>query len=573
MKLLSSIREIISIMTRGIGSRMLVLSSIPMILMGTVCVVVYLQIQKLNIKMENILKNTVPSLTSSMELNKELSSVESRFWQALYEKDKTTKEDLIYELEQEVEKFESALELYSGYEIGEKAALLRQDVKSKWVVIKPDIQLLKEKLLETKDDVTLQIYNEKVKPNFGLLKEKLSAIELNNADVIELNREDAAKSALMAIVIGSVVSLVLSLIISVLVSLRTVRHLMGIANSVGDAGSQVSSASQSMSTSSEKLSAGAQQQASAIEETSASLTEISGMAESNIRGAEDAETEAREVYRISEEAQKSMAQLNQAMISILQSNKRIEKLVGVIQEIGEKTQIIDDIVFKTQLLSFNASVEAERAGEHGRGFSVVAQEVGNLAQLSGRAALDISSIVKNSIKEAETIAVENKTRVNEGGELAERTSDKMTSSLHKLTSVLQNVEKIVSASKEQGQGINQISESVNSINDLTQQTANSAGVTASASTQLANQSTSLMQLVLELKKIVRGRVDEFKDGVSVEKSVSNQPTHDENIYSLKKSNKFDNKKKPIIKQSATATLKIDEPSVVTTNKSDEWEKL
>ena len=74
---------------------------------------------------------------------------------------------------------------------------------------------------------------------------------------------------------------------------------------------------------------------------------------------------------------------------------------SIIQEIEDKTKAIDEIVFQTKLLSFNASVEAERAGEHGRGFSVVAQEVGNLAQLSGKSAAEINEILKRKYKSGE----------------------------------------------------------------------------------------------------------------------------------------------------------------------------
>ncbi|NCQ16281.1 chemotaxis protein, partial [Candidatus Falkowbacteria bacterium] len=74
-----------------------------------------------------------------------------------------------------------------------------------------------------------------------------------------------------------------------------------------------------------------------------------------------------------------------SMDRISESNQDIASLVFAIEEIAEKTKIIDDIVFQTKILSFNASVEAERAGEFGRGFSVVAQEVSNLAKMSGRA--------------------------------------------------------------------------------------------------------------------------------------------------------------------------------------------
>lgn len=83
--------------------------------------------------------------------------------------------------------------------------------------------------------------------------------------------------------------------------------------------------------------------------------------------------------------------------------KEIKEILEVIPLIKKKANIIDEIVFKTQLLSFNASIEAERAGENGRGFSVVAQEIGNLAQTSGSAAADISELIKSSLKKSQQL--------------------------------------------------------------------------------------------------------------------------------------------------------------------------
>lgn len=295
------------------------------------------------------------------------------------------------------------------------------------------------------------------------------------------------------------------IIVTLLIVFKMSKSLQKIADTAGAAAQQVASASNELAQSSEKLSSGAQEQASSVEETSASLTEIAGMASSNISIAEQTQKSVNEVLQISQVSQKSMEQLSAAMNTIMQSNIRIEKLVNIIQEIGEKTQIIDDIVFKTQLLSFNASVEAERAGEHGRGFSVVAQEVGNLAQLSGKAALEISAIVKSSIKEAESAASENKVNVVTGEKLATETKEKIGSALSALTHSLNNISKIVDASKEQGSGINQISISVDSISHLTQETASVSEESASAGTELASQAASLMAVVKELNEFVNGK--------------------------------------------------------------------
>lgn len=388
--------------------------------------------------------------------------------------------------------------------------------------------------------------------------------------------EKASKTASqsnMVLIAISTFALFFGLGLGFFITHRLTQSLTKITESVSNASIQVSSASDELSHSSERLSSGSQQQASSLEETSASLTEISGMAESNVKGAEQADRAAKEVYEISEKTRESMAELAEAMGEILASNSRIEKLVKLIEEIGEKTEVIDDIVFKTQLLSFNASVEAERAGEHGRGFAVVAQEVGNLAQLSGKAALEISSIVKGSIKEAESVAAENKSRVIAGGELASDTKDQMEQVLNKLNGILESISKIVDASKEQGQGINQISTSVESISHLTQETASTAEETASASSELSVQSNSLMTLVSELKEVIRGEKiekDEVRTSVSTHQEHSQDAqSHSAKVFQLKKKEKnsyFKSTSKKVANGSEVADSNA-------SNDGDAWEKL
>jgi methyl-accepting chemotaxis protein len=389
---------------------------------------------------------------------------------------------------------------------------LATPVDKKWTDLKPLIL----RIAETSKTVTSensQLFLSEIKDFIPRTQEFFEAMDhLMDFQAKESKRwsheaEASATRSLYISILLMAFATIFGLVIGYILTTKLSQQLARITEHVGNASTQVSAASAQLNTAADQLSSVSQQQASSLEETSAALTEITGMAESNIKGAETADKTAKEVYEISETTRKSMDELTTAMTSILESNTRIEKLVKVIEEIGEKTEVIDDIVFKTQLLSFNASVEAERAGEHGRGFAVVAQEVGNLAQLSGKAALEISSIVKTSIKEAESVASENKSRVESGGELARNTKDKMEIVLQKLTGILDGVSKIVDASKEQGQGIGQISTSVESISHMTQETAGTAEESASASAELSGQALSLGDLVKELRTIVSGRSD------------------------------------------------------------------
>jgi methyl-accepting chemotaxis protein len=289
-------------------------------------------------------------------------------------------------------------------------------------------------------------------------------------------------------------------------------------------GSQVKVASESLSSASQQLASSSQEQAASVEEVSASLEEISGMVTSSLKGAKDSVDHSKHVTELVIEGAEAMAALQTAVNQIAESNQRVEQLAKLIEEIGAKSELIDEIVFQTRLLSFNASVEAERAGEHGRGFAVVAQEVGNLAQMSGKSAAEIGQIVKSSIKEAQAVSQENRLKVEQGVSICKTTANKLEVIRKASEDILNGSQQILRASEEQSAGVQQINQSIQLISQTTQGNASAAEECADNSRALSDQSVNLENVVTELGRFVSGRSDskpnnviEFKKRESEEK--------------------------------------------------------
>lgn len=257
---------------------------------------------------------------------------------------------------------------------------------------------------------------------------------------------------LTIILITSTVSLILAFLLGNSIA----GPILSMIAELKTASGQVAAVAKEVAQASENIAQASNEQASSLEEASASLEELSGMIKNNVQNVEKSHIMTNQVSTITGQASQSLEQLISSMNLINTSNQEIQKLVGLMEDVKDKTSVIDEIVFQTKLLSFNASVEAERANEHGRGFAVVAQEVGTLANMSGTAAKEISDIVKNSIDKAKVITVENEKRVTQGAELVNLMAKILEEIKGHSEKVSQSATHVLQASQDQASGITQI---------------------------------------------------------------------------------------------------------------------
>lgn len=231
------------------------------------------------------------------------------------------------------------------------------------------------------------------------------------------------------------------------------------------AATSLSSASHQVAISSQTLSDGTNEQATSIQETATSLEQI------NISIAQNADN-SRQMERMAVQGAKDASD----------SGKSVSESVQAMKTITEKITVIEDIAYQTNILALNASIEAARAGDHGRGFGVVAAEVRKLAERSHNAAKEIGSLASSSLKVAE----------RSGALLKE-----LVPSIKKTTDLVQEV---AAASTEQASGVAQINRAMSQVDMVTQRNAAAAEELASTADQLTTQAVALQRLTSSLEE-------------------------------------------------------------------------
>ncbi len=279
-------------------------------------------------------------------------------------------------------------------------------------------------------------------------------------------------------------------------------NLSGMIRQLTDNARELVSAATEISASSEQMSKGAKGQAdqvaqvsTAIEEMSATIIEASknaGEATDVAKGASGTAASGGQIVSDTIQGMQKIAAV------VRQSAESIAKLAKSADQIGEITSVIDEIADQTNLLALNAAIEAARAGEQGRGFAVVADEVRKLAERTGTATKEITAMIKGIQSETEEAVNSMESGIQEvdrGRDLA----DKAGSSLHEIVTMSQRVmdmiAQIATASEEQSSTVEQISKNVEHIASVTRETSSGAEQSAAAAEELNRQAEGLQTMV------------------------------------------------------------------------------
>jgi twitching motility protein PilJ len=179
--------------------------------------------------------------------------------------------------------------------------------------------------------------------------------------------------------------------------------------------------------------------------------------------------------------------MNDIREQIQETSKRIKRLGENSQEIGEIVQLISDITEQTNVLALNAAIQASQAGEAGRGFTVVAEEVQRLAERSAEATKHISAIVK-SIQRDTQDAVDAMERSTQGVVQGTRTADEADQALHDIERVSKElaalIDSITQATQQQAVAATKVVGTMRGILGITQMTTDGTKQTAAATAQL-----------------------------------------------------------------------------------------
>lgn len=312
----------------------------------------------------------------------------------------------------------------------------------------------------------------------------------------------AAASSLSTASTTLIVGLSVAVVIGTLLAFFITRSITGpiqrIIAGLTEGADQVNDAAGQVSTASQELSQGASEQASSLEETSSALEEMAAMTRTNAANAKQANELAVQARKAADEGDQTMGRLNHAMTAINESSDKISKIIKVIEEIA----------FQTNLLALNAAVEAARAGEHGKGFAVVADEVRNLAQRAAQAAKETTTLIEGAVNNA-----------REGTQVAGEVGKALAAIVQDASKVSTLIDGITKASEEQAQGVEQVNTAVGQMDKVTQSNAAGAEESASASEELAAQAQAVKGMVADLISLVGGTTRRAVETAPVTKAV------------------------------------------------------
>ncbi|WPN97435.1 methyl-accepting chemotaxis protein [Pseudomonas sp. MUP55] len=279
----------------------------------------------------------------------------------------------------------------------------------------------------------------------------------------------------------------------------TLRELI---SGIRDGVTQIASAAEELSAVTEQTSAGVNSQkietdqvATAMHEMTATVQEVARNAEQASLAAADADGQARAGDKVVAEA---IAQIERLAAEVARSTDAMAHLQQESNKIGSVMDVIKAVAEQTNLLALNAAIEAARAGEAGRGFAVVADEVRGLAQRTQKSTEEIEGLVaglQNGTQQVANVMNNSRSLTDSSVELTRKAGVSLENITRTVSNIQSMNQQIAAAAEQQSAVAEEISRSIVNVRDVSEQTATASDETAKSSVELARLGSQLQQMV------------------------------------------------------------------------------
>jgi methyl-accepting chemotaxis protein len=285
-----------------------------------------------------------------------------------------------------------------------------------------------------------------------------------------------------------------------------VESLRNLISHVADTSGQIASASNQLRSTAEQIATGAEEvasQTSTVATASEEMAATSGdIAQNCSMAAESSRQSSESASRGGAVVQETIAGMVKIAERVRNSAQTVENLGARSEQIGQIIGTIEDIADQTNLLALNAAIEAARAGEQGRGFAVVADEVRALAERTSRATREIGEMIKGIQAETKTavrVMEEGVAEVEKGAMSSQQSGEALDMILQQISEVTMQINQIATAAEEQTATTSEITMNVQQVTEVVHQTARGASETATAAAQLSSNAEMLQELVRKFK--------------------------------------------------------------------------